>query len=150
MADDPKELSPEIPESATLWRLIHKTWVHKDSNPDQNRYRPESLAFKPKSGRISVCIADEILADGLSPADFLNTVKDHFPDSGIASISVSQVKALGIKVVRSFSEIIPAHAELVVPKVPKSKSKKIKSDLAKASVWVVAPPGYETKIVIGS
>ena len=145
MAEDPKELNPEIPESATIWRLILKDWVHKDTNPDQNRYRPASMAFKPKSGCVSVCIADEILADGLSPAEFLIKVKDYFPNRGIAALTVKQVKAMGIDIIRTHSDIIPAHADIVVP-----KSKKIWSDLAKASVWVVAPPGYETKIVIGS
>lgn len=118
---------PTIPDDADLWRRIHPTHIIFDDN--QGRVRPTSQAFTDSSNGspMSVVIATECGGP--------DRVLAGYERYGLASFKARVARESGLGIVRDPLPDQPAHALVFGP-----KSKKVQSQLAKATEWVVLPP----------
>jgi hypothetical protein len=111
---------PEKPDLNIVW----------DSN--LGHWRPSSASFKnDRDGSpMSVCLQDTLEEAGREPVSVL----EGHPDFALAAISAGNAREYGQKVVRDPLPTEPAHGL-----VAGEKKKRIMSNLAKSSVWVIPP-----------
>ena len=128
---------PSIKDTCQLLRRIPLKPSHCIWDENLRRYRPTSASFEdhPNGSPMSVTLADELLASHRSLEDGLAGLEGY----ALAGISAGFVRELGLGVAGEPLDDEPAHA-VVLGK----KSKKIRSALAKAAIWVVAPPNSST------
>jgi hypothetical protein len=117
-----------VPDATAVWRRVPPwpDWIVFDEN--LGRLRPSSLAFddNPDGSAMSAFLEGH----GNSIEDVLRN-HDGF---ALAAVSAGLVRSKGLKIVHDPLDGLPAHVEVHGPK-PKS----VRSTLAKAAVWVVAP-----------
>ena len=118
-----------VGDDASLWRRIPNwpDWTVFDEN--LGRVRPSSLAFQ--DNRDGTAMSAFLAEHGNSPADVLVGHDGFF----LAAITAGLVRLKGLQIVHDPLEGLPSHVEVPGPKPPK-----VRSALAKAAVWVVAPP----------
>jgi hypothetical protein len=116
---------PEVAEDATLWRRILPTKTVYDDN--QKRRRPSSDSFKDNINGTPMSVFDASRCSGIEQVLKGN---EHCL---IASITARQARERGMEIVRSEKEGI-GHCEVVG-----HKTKSVRSDWAKESLWVLGP-----------
>lgn len=118
-----------VPEETLLWRRVPDwpDWTVFDEN--LGRLRPSSIAFGDNK-------------DGSAMSAFLaghgNTVEDVLRNHELfylAAVSAGLIRSHGLKIVHDPLPDLVSHVE-----VPGPKPKRVKSALAKAAEWIVAPP----------
>jgi hypothetical protein len=127
MSEQPGDQA-NVSDSTAVWRRVPHwpDWIVFDEN--LGRLRPSSLAFDDNS-------------DGSAMSAFLeghgNSVEDVLRGHegfALAAVSAGLVRSKGLKIVHDPLEGLPAHVEVHGP-----KTKSVRSALAKAAMWVVAP-----------
>jgi hypothetical protein len=110
-----------------LWRRVPPDKITFDHN--QNRVRPSSNAFTDnlKEGSPMSAWEASVVTDP-------NKLLEGCPGWFVAAFTVGHASALGLQVNQT-SEHGPGHCDVVG-----SKSASIRSSLAKAAMWVIAPP----------
>jgi hypothetical protein len=121
-----------VSEDALLWRRIPHwpDWTVFDEN--LGRVRPSSLAFD--DNKDGSAMSAFLAGHGNTPADVLVGHDGFF----LAAVAVGLVRQKGLRIVHDPLEGLPSHVEVHGP-----KPHKVRSALAKAAVWVVAPPDAE-------
>lgn len=117
------------PDDTALWRRVPTwpDWTVFDEN--LGRLRPSSIAFC--DNRDGSAMSAFLEGHGNSVEDVLRG-HDGFL---LAGVPLGLVRAQGLEIVHDPLEGLVSHVEVFG-----TKTKRIRSALAKASVWVVAPP----------
>jgi len=117
-----------IQGNVSLWRRVPKTPSHCVYDENLNRMRATSAAFKDHPNGSPMSVTIDV---GQDPT----TAIKNYPNNGLAAVTTELVRSLGQTVRRSPVHDDPNHAEVVGP-----KPKRVSSEMAKASVWIIHPP----------
>jgi len=119
-----------IQDDDNLWRRITPEWIVEDKNAGE--LRPSSAAFQdhPNGSAMSVGIASVAAENDRTPTDMLVGHQDY----GLVGFPVHAARLAGQAIRRSPLENQPEHGEVVG-----KKTRSVRRQLARASVWVVPP-----------
>jgi hypothetical protein len=112
-----------IPNETVLWRRIRKD----DVLPDGSRPKKSPCFEDSKDSPMSVTITDDL---DISPEEYLS----QYPEEGLVSITVAQIREKGLGITREPTETDPGHAF-----VHGKKTGSIKKKLANECEWVIKP-----------
>jgi hypothetical protein len=122
----------EVDDETLLWRRVPSwpDWTVFDEN--LGRVRPSSIAFDDNKNGTSMSAFLE--GYGNTVEDILRNHESFF----LAAVSVGFVRSHDLTVVHDPLEGLPSHVE-----VRGAKTKRVRSALAKAAVWIVPPPDVD-------
>jgi len=118
----------QVPDGTAVWRRVPNWphWIVFDEN--LGRMRPSSLAFE--DNRDGTAMSAFLEGHGNSVEDVLRGHEGY----ALASVAAGLVRSKGLKIIHDPLDGLPAHVE-----VRGTKTKQIKSALAKMAEWVVPP-----------
>lgn len=129
-ASDDLSLATSLPDELVVWRRVHREKTVLTPTPEgKTERRPSSDCFTDnlKDGS-SMSVFDAEQCNGSE------AVLDGHPDYGLVSVTVGQLRAEGLNVIRT-ADGGRGHCEVVG-----NKSHGVRRRLAKLAQWVVDPP----------